>query len=270
MYWADVQALPDSQALTVSFWTRTDGPLALPGDYAPAATVNVDGWPAGALFTQLFFASMPSFPPSLVDLEAGTAYNTSFTASGYLQEAISSWGFWDSINDVWSAAWVVGQDGVGDPVYMSPSDGDWHHVLYALLLTPGVGFDFKLTIDGAPITIDPGKLLVAVSEELQDLGMFWNDSLGLLTPPEGALSELWMALGVQLDVHDPDVIAKFRSGAGKPVNLGASGQRPTGSPPTYYLVCDSATFGANSGTAQGFTLLGGSTAVTAAPDSPSD
>lgn len=83
----------------------------------------------------------------------------------------------------------------------------------------------------------------------------------------GDLSELYYAPGQWLDLTDANQRLKFRSSTGKPVDLGASGATPTGTPPMLYLRAGAATYGANSGSGGDMVRVG---TFSPAPTSPSD
>lgn len=90
------------------------------------------------------------------------------------------------------------------------------------------------------------------------------------TKMDADIAEVYFALEY-LDISDSDNLEKFRSSAGKPVNLGSDGSTPTGTAAIIYQHLDDgeavANFKDNAGTGGGFNLTG--TLVTAGT-SPSD
>lgn len=86
-------------------------------------------------------------------------------------------------------------------------------------------------------------------------------------PPKQDMADVWIAPGVSLDLSVDANRRKFISAAGKPVDLGANGELPTGSPPTIFFSGDKDAFPVNKGTGGAFTLVG---ALTDADSRPSD
>lgn len=83
----------------------------------------------------------------------------------------------------------------------------------------------------------------------------------------GDMAEFWFEDGVYIDFSNSANRRLFISAAGKPVNLGTTGQTPTGSSPLIYLHNSLATWETNLGSGGGFTENG---ALSAAATSPSD
>ena len=82
------------------------------------------------------------------------------------------------------------------------------------------------------------------------------------------VADLYAALGTSIDLDALTNRLRFRTAAGDPVDLGTTCQGPTGVTPTGCFVGDVATWRANRGTGQGFTLEGNGLSL--APTSPSD
>lgn len=80
---------------------------------------------------------------------------------------------------------------------------------------------------------------------------------------DGALSELWFDTSF-IDLSVAGNRAKFISG-GYPVNLGSTGQTPTGSSPLLYLKNPASTFYTNSGTGGNFTVTGSLAIASSSP-----
>lgn len=90
---------------------------------------------------------------------------------------------------------------------------------------------------------------------------------GGLSKFTGDISDVWIDLANYIDLSNSSNRAKFISGASKPVDLGSSGERPTGSSPKIFLSGDTSTWHTNKGTGGGFTENG---ALVTASTSPSD
>lgn len=83
----------------------------------------------------------------------------------------------------------------------------------------------------------------------------------------GQIYDLWYAPGVYIDFSVTANRRKFRDAAGRPVDLGANGQIPTGTAPLVYMGRDFATWATNKGTGGGFTTNGALTAADVATPS---
>lgn len=83
----------------------------------------------------------------------------------------------------------------------------------------------------------------------------------------GDVSELWFDPSTYIDFSVESNRRKFITSIGNPVNVGSSGQNPTGSSPYIFLSGDTATWHTNKGTGGGFTENG---TLTTASTSPSD
>lgn len=77
-----------------------------------------------------------------------------------------------------------------------------------------------------------------------------------------SFSDVWIGVGQYVD---PSAIASFRSSAGRPVFLGANGELPTGTSPTYFFSGDATAFATNKGTGDAVSLTG---TLAAAPSNP--
>ena len=85
---------------------------------------------------------------------------------------------------------------------------------------------------------------------------------------DGDLAEFWWADGQFLDFSDVNNRRKFIDASGKPVDLGANGETPTGQSPAIFFSGNAANFATNLGTGGGVAVTGGS--LTNASTSPSD
>lgn len=83
----------------------------------------------------------------------------------------------------------------------------------------------------------------------------------------GALAELWFDPTTTIDFTNTTNRLKFIDTNGFPVNLGSTGQTPTGSSPILYLKSSASSFGTNSGIGGDFTANG---TFSIASSSPSD
>ncbi len=82
------------------------------------------------------------------------------------------------------------------------------------------------------------------------------------------VAEVYLNLAESIDIDVSANVEKFRSSAGKPVDLGATGSTPTGTAPIIYLSGDATGFLTNKGTGGSFTVATGS--LSTAGTSPSD
>jgi hypothetical protein len=82
------------------------------------------------------------------------------------------------------------------------------------------------------------------------------------------VADVYAALGTYIDLGVEANRRRFRDADGKPVHLGWSCNRPTGTPASGCFVGDAETWNVNQGEATGFTLEGNGLAP--APTSPSD
>lgn len=83
----------------------------------------------------------------------------------------------------------------------------------------------------------------------------------------GAMAEVYFAPGQYLDMSEAANVQKFRTSAGKPVDLGTDGSTPTGVAPILYLKSAYTAFNTNSGTGGNLSVTG---TLTASATSPSD
>jgi hypothetical protein len=129
---------------------------------------------------------------------------------------------------------------------------------------------------------DSGKrhLYINDASDLASATVYTDDAIGFVwadwavgADPDGTdklngdLADLVLWPGVYLDLSVETNRRKFISAAGKPVYLGANGERPTGAPPLVFLSGPAATWHNNLGSGGGFTVHG---ALSDAPTSPSD
>ncbi|MCE7895038.1 MAG: hypothetical protein DYH12_35915, partial [Sorangiineae bacterium PRO1] len=143
----------------------------------------------------------------------------------------------------------------------------WHHVVFSVDVSDQT--KRHLYLDGT------SSLFVSFYDNtlLDNTGSQWGlfaDNNGNLKY-DGEVAEYWLAMGVYLDLSQPAIRERFRSAAGKPVDLGTTGELVTGAPPTIYLSLrpgqTASAFAQNRGTGGGFLLHG---ALVASATSPSD
>lgn len=115
-----------------------------------------------------------------------------------------------------------------------------------------------------------GSALTAGASSLTSDGIV--DTIGRFHVPDVSASattlyfaEIYFASGSFLDMSTN--ITKFRSLAGKPVDLGSNGSTPTGSQPYAYFANAFGSFQTNKGSGDSLTVTG---TLSAAPSSPSD
>lgn len=150
------------------------------------------------------------------------------------------------------------------------SSGNWYHVAFC--------FDMS----------DTNKRHIYINGVAQSptYNTYTNDSIdftesdwtiGALNPSSpqdwltADLAEFWLAFGQYVDFSDSTTRQKFRTVGDKPVDLGATGAKPTGTAPTIYQSVRSgeviSAFVTNRGTGGGMTETG---ALTLSSTSPSD
>lgn len=162
-----------------------------------------------------------------------------------------------------SAGFIVGRVTGGRTI--STSDG-WIHILASWDL---LNTTINLWVDGvndkasevvANLTIDYTALNWAVGGQVDVHN--WSPAMDI--------ADVYLNIAEYVDFSVAANRAKFRSASGKPVNLGANGQVPTGTAPIMFLsgAFDATLpFKTNKGTGGGFGELG---ALTAGSSSPSD
>lgn len=147
--------------------------------------------------------------------------------------------------------------------------GAWHHVLIAWDTATAT---VEMYLDGLSV-----KSSVTTANRVVGYSGFTNwwsgaDRGGLGGSfVDGGVAELYFAPGQFLDITNSTNRDKFRSAAGKPVDLGATGSLPTGSAPLFYQHLSDgeapANFATNRSGAGNFTISG---TLTTYASSPSD
>lgn len=97
---------------------------------------------------------------------------------------------------------------------------------------------------------------------------WFNYQTGAVAPVDAEIAEWYIHCSASLDLSVAANLQKFRSAAGKPVDLGADGSTPTGSQPHYYHRGNAASFLTNLGSLGDATVSHGALADGAS--SPSD
>lgn len=128
----------------------------------------------------------------------------------------------------------------------------WNHALLSVDLAAGVGHAYFNGADaGAFSTLTMGE---TPATTFTDVTIGSNITRNIRW--DGDMAELWIDFGTYFDLSDPNIRRMFIDASGFPVNLGADGSRPTGSPPDIFLSGDTATWHTNNGTVSGFTENG--------------
>lgn len=143
----------------------------------------------------------------------------------------------------------------------------WHHVAFSIDLASVS--KKHLYLDGASSMVTAYYADTTLDNTGSQWGLFADNGGNMKY--EGEVAELWLAMGTYLDLSQPSNRERFRSAAGKPVDLGPAGAAPTGAPPTVYLSVRPgeapSQFAKNRGTGGGFWVHG---ALATATTSPSD
>lgn len=143
----------------------------------------------------------------------------------------------------------------------------WHHVVFSVDVSDQT--KRHLYLDGT------SSLFVSFYDNtlLDNTGSQWGlfADNGGNSKYDGEVAEFWLAMGVYVDLSLESNRARFRSNGGKPVDLGQSGETPTGAPPTIYLSLrpgqTASAFAQNRGSGGGFQVHG---ALELSATSPSD
>lgn len=140
---------------------------------------------------------------------------------------------------------------------IAQADGNWHHFFSSVDTNHAAGAKlFNLYWDGtsqinAGSTVDSDTAF-NIGFNAKPFGVPAN-STNLGSQGMMSFSDVWIAPGVYLTSSD---ITKFRTVDGKPVDLGANGETPTGSSPAYFFHGDATTFATNLGSGGSVTLVG--------------
>lgn len=117
-----------------------------------------------------------------------------------------------------------------------PNDGLWHHLALSWDMNhlPGSRV-FKAAIDGAASTITIGidsGIGFSIDYTRSDWGL--GATVATLNKYKGCMAEPYFNVAAFLDITTPTNNQLFRTAAGHPANLGATGSTPTGSQPIWY------------------------------------
>jgi len=140
-------------------------------------------------------------------------------------------------------------DWLGQAVVSGLTDGEWHHVLVSWFTTGG----HWRAVDGVRSSVTHTRTQTPSTDF--DFAVVGSAASGSQANPySGCVGELWLHHAFLTD-SDASV-EKFRSTAGAPVDLGQSGQLPTGGSPVIYLSGGPTVFHENNGTGGAFTTTG--------------
>ena len=153
----------------------------------------------------------------------------------------------------------------GGIVTASVADGEWHHIVFAWDASVPA---YKVLFDGvlevtAPITGVFGGGVGAVPTKWT-IGA--QDSAAGKASME--ISEFYLTTNVYPDLALKSVQRKFISAHRRPVFLGSTGAKPTGTQAEIYLKGSGTGFNINSGSGGDFTTTGALTAPTTTPSIP--
>lgn len=137
-----------------------------------------------------------------------------------------------------------------------PGIGEWFHAMFSVVNNANPQFCINGTlVNTEVISIDPSS---AVNMSWQAFGQ--RLGAGLLLSSErwnGAMAQVYLKAGQSLDLSVADNRAKFINSSGKPVDVGSSGQLPTGSSATLLFDNPFGTWQNNKGNGgSGFTASG--------------
>lgn len=130
------------------------------------------------------------------------------------------------------------------------ANGSWHHVLVAWDSASSANCNF--VVDGVAGT----TINTRISATLDYTWPSWFFSIDAANGLDADVCEVWIAPNEWLDITSPANVQKFRSASAKPVNLGSTGNLPTGNQPWVYFKNPFSSFGVNSGSGGNFTVGG--------------
>jgi hypothetical protein len=150
----------------------------------------------------------------------------------------------------------------------SYNDGRWHHALGS--------FDTNQTVGNklAKVYVDDASDLTISFDSAAAGTNGYNGTTYQMCPTTSLvfeIAEFWFSNESLLVAGDIPLATrrKFISPMGTPVNLGANGERPTGTSPMFYLKGNAASWFTNRGAAGGGTFVSTSGTITDALSSPS-
>lgn len=228
----------DGNDFGFSFWFKSDTPVLDP--FSPTLFAVGDPNTTGIISTSIIGPS---------------------AAIGRPDEPVVEVGLWsDDAED----SLYVEDDGT-----QPPFNNQWHHALFAMNTSSRTA---KLYLDDVDVSsatelsFGTGPFVAGFDGKPM---MCFFDTFGAFI---GDIADFWLAPNQNLltagDISEA-TRRKFISANGKPVNLGANGETPTGTAPRVFFKRDGAasTFATNRGTGGAFTLTG---TLTNASTSPSD
>ena len=137
-------------------------------------------------------------------------------------------------------------------------DGLWHHIAWNIDISSGP--TIQLYVDGVDDKAAGGTestgTIVANCANI-GIGIDQRTSGEIL---KGDIADLWVQFGENLDLSTSSNLEKFRSSNGEPVDLGSTGQTPTGTTPEMFFHLDDGetanNFMTNAGSGGTITLAG--------------
>lgn len=146
------------------------------------------------------------------------------------------------------------------------NDNVWNHLYIGADANHAAGGKLKFLLVNAVDKISAGVTQDAdaafnIGLSGKNFGIPSANGMGLISSWI-SYAHVWIKRGTFLSAAD---VTKFRSVGGEPVDLGTTGQIPTGSSPDYYFTGNSTTFASNLGTGGTVTLTGSLEDVTGPP-----
>ena len=143
-------------------------------------------------------------------------------------------------------------------------DTNWHHIVFSADLTDSN--KFKIYVDNASV----GTSVFTYTNDTMNLSGI-NTYIGRRASGgalfNGDLADLWVDFGTYIDLSNAANRAKFIDARNKPVSLGSTGARVTGSAPDIFLSGATNSWETNKGTGGGFTENGALTDAATDPGS---
>lgn len=193
--------------------------------------------------------------------------------------------FWDNNNNYCAIYFTAGNQltldlkapGGGSSYVMQANDAlaedsAWHHIAISATTDAAAGSKtYHYYVDGVSKAMTETDASAAFDIDMTQGDWGIGASIAGADKIDAGLAEFWCDFTSKVDFSDSATLQKFRSAAGKPVDLGGDGSTPTGSQPIiYFTIRDggaAADFATNQGSGGDYSVTG---ALTLTADNPSD
>lgn len=144
------------------------------------------------------------------------------------------------------------------------SSSTWHHVIFTWDLSAGLG---QLYVDGVNDRSATGLTLTNDNIDYTRTDYAVGANTDTSRKLDASIADLYVNLVQTIDVSVSANLKKFRSALGKPVDLGPTGNLPTGTSPIIFFRGPASAFNINLGTGGNFSIT---VTLTNSATSPSD